>query len=198
MDIKIAQTDHPVHELISHRWSPRAFSPQAVEKEKLQRIFEAARWAPSASNLQPWSFMLGIRGDETYTRLMDTLVEFNQLWAPTAPVLLLAMAKKTNHKGEINRAALYDLGQAVSYLTFQAAYEGLYVHQMGGFDTEKAAVIFNIPDDHSIATVIAIGYRGNPEVLHENLKKMEIASRERKRSSEFVFSGTFGSISTIL
>ncbi|MEI6750207.1 MAG: nitroreductase family protein, partial [Bacteroidota bacterium] len=129
---KEAPTTLSLHELIRKRWSPRAFAPTAVEPEKLQRIVEAARWAPSSSNLQPWIFVIGFSGDKTYNAIFSTLVEFNQLWAITAPVLMLAIGKETNAKGEPNGSYSYDVGQAVAYLTMQAMAEDLYVHQMGG------------------------------------------------------------------
>jgi nitroreductase len=197
MHIKTANTDFPINNLLRDRWSPRAFKNQMIEKEKLQRFFEAARWAPSASNLQPWRFIIGFKGDETYKKIAGTLVEFNQLWALTAPVLIIAVAKKTNHKGEPNVSALYDLGQSVAHLTFQASADGLYVHQMGGFSSSQAAELFEIPADFSVATVVAIGYIGDPEILHENLKKMEITARERRQSIESVFTGSFGQASDI-
>ncbi len=197
MNIKTAQNDYPIHELLRERWSPRAFSNQAIEKEKLQHLFEAARWAPSSSNLQPWRFLVGFKGDDTYNKIAGTLAEFNQLWALTAPVLLLAIAKNTNIRGEPNGAALYDLGQAVANLTFQATAEGIYVHQMGGFSPTQAAELFNFPDEYKAVTTIAIGYIGDPEILHENLKKMEIAPRERRKSNDSVFTGTFGQFTEI-
>ncbi|MHC1776814.1 MAG: nitroreductase family protein [Lentimicrobium sp.] len=192
MHIKTAQTDFPILNLLRDRWSPRAFKNQMVEKEKLQRLFEAARWAPSASNLQPWRFILGIKGDDTYNKIAGTLVEFNQLWALNAPILILAISKNTNLRGEPNVSALYDLGQSVAHLTIQASADDLHVHQMGGFSSSQAADLFEIPVDFSVVTVIAIGYIGDPEILHDNLKKMEITARERRQSIDSVFTGSFG------
>ncbi|MCE1200536.1 MAG: nitroreductase family protein [Bacteroidia bacterium] len=192
--IKIANPDHAIMPLIAQRWSPRAFDGRQVEKEKLQRIFEAARWSPSSSNEQPWRFILGFKGDETYEKIFSTLVEFNQLWAGSAPVLFLAIAKTSSAKspGKENKSALYDLGQAMAYLTLQAMHEGLYVHQMGGFDTLKAAELFALPHDFKVVTANTIGYQGNPETLHPNLKGMETSARERKPLNELVFSETIG------
>ena len=197
MDIilnKSAHTDFILHPLLSERWSPRAFNSEAVENEKLQRIFEAARWAPSSSNEQPWRFIVGIKGDDAYDKIFSTLVEFNQLWAATAPVLILALARKSSSKnpGKENHSAKYDLGQALAFLTFQAMSEGLYVHQMGGFDLSKAAELFEVPADFHVVTISATGYIGDPEVLHPNLKKMEYAPRTRQPLAEMVFSETFG------
>jgi nitroreductase len=190
--IKEPQTRVTLHPLLYKRWSPRAFSGQPVESEKLQRIFEAARWAPSSSNIQPWHFLVGYQEDEVYSKIFSTLVKFNQLWAQTAPVLVLAISKMINSKGEKNTSRNYDLGQAVAFLTLQATAEGLYVHQMGGFDTALAASQLGIPDDYEVRIVIAIGYRGDPELLHPNLKKLEYTERSRRPLEEIVFSGKFG------
>lgn len=196
---KKAKTNFPVHEILKSRWSPRAFDGKPIETEKLQRIFEAARWAPSASNEQPWYFIVGSQGDETYQKIFETLVEFNQLWAKTAPVLLLAIGKKTSNKtGNNNDWFKYDVGQAVSYLTFQASFENLFVHQMGGFDTKKATELFIIPDDYEALTAIAIGNLGDYRLLHPNLQKLELAERVRKNTGEFVFSNKFGEKSALI
>ncbi len=192
--IKIAKPDYSVMPLIAERWSPRAFDGRDVEKEKLQRIFEAARWAPSSSNEQPWRFIVGFKGDKTYENIFSTLVEFNQLWAGSAPILFLAIAKTSSAKNpeKENKAATYDLGQAMAYLTLQAMHEGLYVHQMGGFDAAKAAELFELPQDYKVVTANTIGYLGNPDLLHPNLQSMELSPRERKPTNELVFDEAFG------
>lgn len=192
--IKVAKPDYEVMPLIVRRWSPRAFEDRAVEKDKLQRIFEAARWSPSSSNEQPWRFIVGFKGDEIYEKIFSTLVEFNQLWAGSAPVLFLAITKTSSAKspGKENKSAPYDLGQAMAYLTLQAMHEGLYIHQMGGFDTSKAAELFALPHDFKVVTANTIGYPGNPETLHPNLKNMETSPRERKPLGELVFGEAFG------
>ena len=196
---KKAKTNYPLHEILESRWSPRAFSEEKIEKEKLQRIFEAVRWSPSASNEQPWFFIIGEAGDPTYRMIFETLVEFNQMWAKTAPVLMLAICKKTSAKtGNTNDWARYDVGQSVAHLTFQASYEGLYVHQMGGFDAEKASELFLIPDDYEVATAIAVGFIGDYQILDTRLQKSELAGRERKNSAEFVFSDKFGEKSALI
>jgi nitroreductase len=189
---KEAPTKLNIHRLIRQRWSPRAFAQTPIEPVKLERIFEAARWAPSSSNLQPWQFIVGFIGDETYALIFSTLVEFNQLWAKTAPVLMLAIGKETNAKEETNRSYKYDVGQALAYLTMQAIDEEIFVHQMGGFDKELAGQLLGVPDNYKVLTAIALGYQGDPEVLHENLKRLEYAPRVRKPLHEFVFAGKFG------
>lgn len=191
---KPAQTSEALHPLIQNRWSPRAFSSKPVGDTQLRRIFESARWAPSSSNEQPWRFIIGFQGDQTYTKIFSILVEFNQLWAGTAPVLMLGIAKKTSSKNPMrqNKSAVYDLGQALAYLTFQAMAEDLFVHQMGGFDAAKAAELFQLPADHEVITVSAIGYIGDPDILSPNFKKMELDQRYRQPIDKMVFTGTFG------
>lgn len=196
---KKAKTNYPLHEILESRWSPRAFNGEKIGKEKLQRLFEAARWSPSASNEQPWFFIIGEAGDPTYQMIFDSLVEFNQMWVKTAPVLMLAICKKTSAKtGKANDWCRYDVGQSVAHLTFQASYEGLFVHQMGGFDTEKSRKLFLIPDDYEAVTAIAVGFIGDYQLLDPRLQKSELAERERKNSVEFVFSNKFGEKSALI
>lgn len=180
-----------IHEILRRRWSPRAFSEKKVEKEKIQRIMEAARWTPSSSNKQPWAFIIGEKGSETYNKIYETLIEFNRLWTKFAPVLIIAVGKE-------NQTYQYDLGQSVAHMTFQAASEGLYVHQMAGFKQEKAREIFEIPEFYDAITAIAIGYMGDYTILPERMQKSELAERERKEISEFVFSGKFGQKSHLI
>lgn len=196
--IKKAELEYPVHPLIATRWSPRAYNPRPVEKEKLQRIFEAARWTASSNNLQPWYFLVGFQGDEVYSKIFDTLVEFNQLWAKNAPILVLAIAKTTNSRGETNQACIYDLGQAVTTLSLQANFEDLYIHQMGGFDVEAAQSSLEIPSEFKVVVAFTIGYRGDEQLLHPNLLKLELTPRSRKSTSEMVFTSEFGKKASFL
>jgi nitroreductase len=193
MKNKEADNDHPIHPLLKMRWSPRAFNGEPVDPGKLRRIFEAARWSPSASNDQPWAFLVGFKGDEVYEKIFGSLVEFNRLWVSSAPLLAVACARKTRlgKPGE-NPYRIYDLGQSMAHLTFQAMHEGVYVHQMGGIDTEKARELLSIPGDYEVKTAFVMGYPGDPEILHPNLKKSEYASRERRSSKNIVFTGSFG------
>ncbi|NOU46126.1 MAG: nitroreductase family protein [Bacteroidales bacterium] len=197
---KQAVTNEEIHPVLKNRWSPRAFSDIAVENSKIVRMFEAAQWSPSASNEQPWSFIIGLKGDETYNKIYDTLVEFNQLWAITAPILILNCGRTMSLKnaGKPNTHFMYDAGQAAAHLTFQASSDGLFVHQMAGFDAEKAAEAFMLPTDFVALTVIAVGYIGDPEELHPNLKKMEYNKRERRDLLQTVFSGNFGEPSGLI
>jgi nitroreductase len=190
--IKQPATDYTIHPLIASRWSPRAYNSKPVEKDKLQRIFEAARWAASSSNLQPWYFLVGFKGDEVFKKIFDTLVEFNQLWVEKAPVLVLAIAKTTNNRGELNKSYSYDLGQSVAILSLQAMAEGVYTHQMGGFDASAAAFALEITDEYKVLVVFTLGYLGELEMLHPKLQKLEMSSRQRRSISESVFTGSFG------
>jgi Nitroreductase family len=188
---KETNNKYPIHQILQQRWSPRAFADKKIDKEILQRIFEAARWAPSASNEQPWFFLLGEKEDESYKKIMDCLVEFNQLWAGFAPVLVLTIGRENN-------TYAYDLGQAVAHLNFQASAEGLHLHQMSGFDPEKAGQLFEIPKGHKAISVIAIGFMGDLKILHPRMQKAELAPRERKEIEEFVYSGKFGEKSNLI
>ncbi|MGA7410914.1 MAG: nitroreductase family protein [Bryobacteraceae bacterium] len=191
---KPASAEHAIHELLSTRWSPRAYAAdRPVEPELLAQLFEAARWAPSSSNEQPWSFIVGIKGNETWDKLFDTLVSFNQTWAKNAPVLVLGLARKVFQKnGSPNRHAMYDLGQAVSMLLVHATSLGLITHQMAGFDPEKARAAFHVPDNYDIGAVIAIGYQADPTVLPPELRERETAPRTRNSIGTFVFEGEYG------
>lgn len=189
---KPAITALDIHPVIKNRWSPRSFSDKAVSSEQLQRILEAARWAPSSFNEQPWRFIVGIKGDETYSKLYDCLVEFNQIWAGNAPVLVLAIGKKTSAKGEENTVYQYDVGQSMAYITLQAEAEGLKSHQMGGFSKTKARDLFNIPEDFNPMVMSAIGYQDEPEKLKPDFANMEKQPRARKPLSELVFSKKHG------
>jgi nitroreductase len=187
--LKHAPEEAGVHDVIRRRWSPRAYSDKDVTAAELKRLFEAARWAASSSNEQPWRFLVGRRGDETYKKIFDTLVEFNQNWAKTAPVLVLSVAKRTfTQKGNPNAYALHDTGAATAYIGLQATTDGLHTHSMAGFDQELARASFGIPSDYEIGAVTAIGYLGDPSVLPDYMLKMEVAPRERKPIEQFVFS----------
>jgi len=196
---KEAKTNsNEIHHLLQRRWSPRAFEDRPVEQEKLRNILEAARWSPSASNIQPWVFFIGMKGDETYTKIFNTMVEFNQLWTKLAPVLILNCGKITNSEGIPNGTWQYDTGQSVAHLTFQAMEEGLHVHQMSGFDALKAAELFALPEDVRAISITAVGYIGDPALLHPRMQKSELAERERKEMDTFAFSDEFGRLSEII
>lgn len=190
---KPANNNNHLHPLLKKRWSPRAFDSKKIEKQKLLNMLEAARWSPSASNEQPWYFIVGEAGDATFDKIFKTLVEFNQLWVKTAPMVMLAVGKVDSVKsGKENAWFKYDVGQSVAHLSVQATHEGLWVHQMGGFDADKAKELFSIPEGYEVVSAFAIGYAGDYKVLHPNLQKLEVAERERKAMETFVFSGKFG------
>ena len=186
-------SEYNINSLITYRWSPRAFSNKPIEKEKIQSMLEAARWAPSAFNEQPWRFVVGIKGDETYEKVLETLVEWNQKWAGKAPMLILNIAKKTFSKnGKQNVTFKYDLGQAVAFMCLEAMNQGVYSHQMSGFSPEKAAELLHIPDDYQAVSVTAFGYYGNQDLLPEEMYKSEIEKRNRQDIDEMIYTGKFG------
>ena len=191
---KAAATQYPVHELIRDRWSPRAFSEKAVPPEILQSLFEAARWAPSCNNEQPWAFVVGIQGDgDTFEKILGALVDANQAWAKHAPVLAIAISELAfARNGKPNRNAFYDTGAAVSQLTTEATSRGLFVHQMAGFDPHKASEEFAIPNGWEPIAALAIGYAGDPQTLPDTLRERELTPGKRKPLQEFVMSGQWG------
>jgi len=190
---KPAPAQVPVHELIRLRWSPRAFADHPVSDAQLKAIFEAARWAPSAFNEQPWAFVIARRADgEAFERLLSCLNPNNQGWARHAAVLVVAAARlELASKAGPNKTALYDLGQAVAHIGLQATAEGLAVHQMVGFDADKAADLSGIPEGFRCLTAFAIGYPGDPADLPDALRERELAPRVRKPVGEFVFGGSW-------
>jgi len=176
-------------EHILHRWSPRSYADRDVSTEDLKKGFEAARWAASSFNEQPWRFLVGRRGDATYKKIFDTLVQFNQDWVKSAPVLILSVARKHfAHNGQINRHSWHDTGAAMATFVLQITALGLHAHSMAGFDHQKAKAAFHIPDDFDTVAVTAVGYLGDPELLPEEMRKSEVAPRQRKDLKEFVFS----------
>jgi nitroreductase len=185
----------PIHDLIAKRRSGRSFSPNPLDAATIGSLLEAARWAASCSNEQPWNFIVTEKEkpQSGHGRLLACLVEFNIDWAQHAPLLILSVARLNfAATGKPNRHALYDVGQAAANLGLQATALGLIVHPMAGFDVEKARHEFTIPAGHEPATVIAVGYPGNPATLSDKLQKRELAPRQRKPLTDFVFSGTWG------
>lgn len=196
---KEAPTDHPIHPLIRQRWSPRAFADRDVDAETLRSLLEAARWAPSCYNEQPWAFIVATRDDtDTFARLLDCLVPFNREWAQQAPVLMLAVARgEFARNGKANRHGPYDTGQAAALLTVQAESMGLRVHQMAGFDAEKASEVYGIPESCEPMAMIAIGYQGDPDSLSDDLRKQELGDRSRRSLDAFVYGAAWGEVSSI-
>ncbi|MBC7254886.1 MAG: nitroreductase family protein [Chloroflexi bacterium] len=191
---KVARADHPILDIIAKRWSPRSFAPREVEDTLLLSIFEAARWAPSSRNEQPWRFIVGRKGkDETYPKLLACLVGANQRWAQAAPVLALAVAKRTHTaSGRPNRWAWHDVGLSVATLLLQTVALGLYGHPMAGFDAARAVETFGIPEDFEPVLAIALGYLGDPEALPQDLRAGETRPRERRPLAETIFTEHWG------
>jgi nitroreductase len=183
------QFSHELHPLLQRRWSPRAFSAQPVEEEKLLTLLEAARWAASANNVQPWRFIYAAKEQvERYSKLFECLNERNQSWAKNAPALIMTLVKTHfEQSGQPNKWALHDLGLAVGNLTTQASALDLYVHNMAGFSVERARELFNLPPGLDPVTMIAVGYLGDPEQLSESHKARELAQQERKPLEELIF-----------
>ena len=188
---KPAAAAHPIHDLLRRRWSPRAFSERMIEPEKLQSLFEAARWAPSSNNEQPWHFIVGTKDDPSaHDLLFHCLKEGNKKWAFRAPMLMLSVARMNfEEEGTPNRHAWHDTGMAAFSLTLQATALGLIVHQMAGFDVEKARTDLGIPSGFEPVAMIAVGYPGDPAELSDYLREREMKPRERKPMTLFVSSG---------
>ena len=193
---KQTPTDHDILEIITQRWSPRAFSDKTVLDDDLKTLFEAARWAPSSSNLQPWRFIVCKKGSAAYDKLLATLADGNKTWASQAPILILGVAETTLiREGKPTREnghAKYDLGHAVANLSLQAVSMDLYLHQMGGFSTTQAEEAFALPEEFSAVVAIALGYMGDASDLSEALADREAAPRTRMSQGEFVFDGQWG------
>jgi nitroreductase len=183
------QFSREIHPLLQRRWSPRAFSARPVEEATLLTLLEAARWAASANNEQPWRFIYATKAQgERYAMLFDCLNEWNQAWVHSAPALIMTLVRTHFEKnGRQNRWALHDLVLAVGNLTAQASALDLYVHSMGGFSIEKARELFRLPSDVEPVTMIAAGYLGDPEQLPDSLKVRELAQQQRKPLEELIF-----------
>jgi len=197
---KPAETQYPIHDLLRRRWSPRAFSDRRVDPAIMRSLLEAARWAPSSYNEQPWSFIVATRDDPVeFGRLLSCLVEGNIQWAQHAPVLMVSVARLYfEDDGKPNRHAFHDVGLAVANLIVQATALGLVVHQMAGIFPDKIRELYGIPEGYEAVAGIALGYPGDPQSLPEELRKRELAPRERKPLTEFVFSGRWGRTSPLV
>ena len=186
--------EYPIHRLLAERRSLRAFSLRTVEPEILGSLLEAARWAPSCANEQPWSFIVAVKDDKPeFQRLLSCLIEFNLEWAQHAPVLILSIARMIfQSTGKPNRHAFHDVGLAIAALTVQATASSLVVHQMAGFDIERARHEFSIPQDHEPVAVAAIGYRGSSAEWPDKLRQRELAARQRRPQADFVYERGWG------
>ncbi len=200
MSDKKASTDYPIHELLAERWSPYGFEDRPVDEGDLRSLFEAARWAASSYNEQPWSYLVATRENpEEFARLLSCLVEPNQAWAKAAPVLALGVVSlRFSRNKKENRAAVHDLGLAAGNLLVEATARGLCVHQMIGILPDKAREVYEIPEHSEAWTALAIGYKADPAKLPDTLKERDLAPRQRKPLSQFVFSGKWGDPSPLV
>jgi nitroreductase len=179
-DTRRAVTSTPIHDLLADRWSPRSFEPEyVVPEEHVAAMLEAARWAPSAANLQPRRFLVARRGSLAFDLITQTLASGNQPWAPNASLYVVAVVLPMSPDGKPFRWAEYDAGQAIAHLTTQAQALGLHVHQMGGFDAEAIRRDFELPEGATPITVTAIGRGAEPELLPERYRDREAADRTR-------------------
>ncbi len=187
--IKLAKTIYDLHPLIKKRFSPHGFKDEPIEKEQLLKLLEAASWAPSSYNEQPWRFIIGIKGDTgSYDKIFSCLNEHNQHWAGSAPVLLISVGKKMLTRNNApNRFHAFDSGQAVAMMSIQAAHEDIYIHQMGGFDAIKAQKIFHIPEEYEVLAAMAVGKIKHDPSQMDEIPKDEIFYRNRKEIESFTF-----------
>jgi nitroreductase len=200
MDLpKQAKPDHPIHELLTERWSPYAFADRPVAEDDLRSLFEAARWAASSYNEQPWSYMVATKANGAeFARVLSCLVEGNQPWAKNAPVLGIGCTSlRFALNGKPNAAAVHDLGLASASLTFEATARGLFVHQMIGILPDRARETYRIPEGVQPLTGLAIGYLGDSNALPDTYKQRDLAPRTRKPLQQIIFSGEWGKASDL-
>ena len=196
---KPADPQYQIHDLLRRRWSPRAFDDRPIESEKLRSLFEAARWAPSSNNGQPWRFLVATKDNKAeHDRLFNCLVEANQKWAYRATVLLLSVAELQFEDGSPNRHALHDTGMAAENLVIQATALGLVAHQMAGFRIDQARADCQIPEGYEPVAMMVVGYPGDPAILSERLRERETQPRVRKPLSEFLYSAIWEQPSPLL
>ncbi len=185
------QPEYPVDELLVNRWSPRAMSGEPISREELHTLIEAARWAPSSFNEQPWRFLYAMRDSAHWPMYMNWLMEANRVWCANAGALLLIVSKKTfTHNGKPNAVHVFDAGAAWQNLALQGARLGLVIHGMAGFDWTKAQQEAGVPSDYSVCAMVAVGRPGRVDGLPENLRSREVPTG-RKPMAQLVFEGKF-------
>jgi nitroreductase len=194
MTNKTASTDYPILPVLAERWSPYGFADRAVTEADLRSLFEAARWAASSYNEQPWSYLVATKEDPAeFARLLSCLVEANQVWAKAAPVLVLGIVNlRFVLNSKDNRAAVHDLGLASANMVIEATSRHLSAHQMIGILPERARTLYQIPDHSEAWTAIAIGYAADPATSPETVRERDMTQRQRKPLGEFVFAGQCG------
>jgi nitroreductase len=196
---KPAESRFPINDILRRRWSPRAFSDRPVEPEILGSMFEAARWAPSSANSQPWHYLIARKQEpEEFDRMLHCLVDGNAAWCKDVPVLMFSVANLRWDNGEPNRHAFHDVGQAAAQLTVEAVSRGLFVHQMAGILVDNIRETYAIPEGFEPVAGFALGYPGDPNKLPEKLRERELAPRTRKPLESFVFSGRWGNVSSVV
>lgn len=195
MHNKPAISSTPIHDILQNRWSPRSFDAcKSIDSQTLTALLEAARWAPSCFNDQPWRFLLCNKAthESAWQKLLSTLGEKNQIWAKNAPVLILSIAMhEFGHNGKPNRWSMYDTGAASVSLCLQATAMGLATHQMGGFDAQQCVELFNLPTSCNPMSVIAVGYQASAEQLTAELKEAELKARTRKPLTDCFYFGNW-------
>jgi nitroreductase len=199
MNAKKASPDYPIQELLAERWSPYGFADRPVPEADLSSLFEAARWAASSYNEQPWTYFVATRKiPGEFERLLSCLITANQAWAKAAPVLVLGIVSlKFSQTKKDNRAAVHDLGLASANLVMEATSRGLSVHQMIGILPDRARELYQIPAHAEAWTAMAIGYKANADKLPDGLRERDLAPRQRKPTSQFVFTGSWGQPSSL-
>jgi nitroreductase len=187
------KAEYPIDQIFVERWSPRAMSGESITHNEMMTLFEAARWAPSSYNGQPWRFIYAHKNGKGWDLLFNALVEFNQSWAKNAGALILVISKNTfDHNNEPAPTHTFDTGAAWANLALQGSAMDLVVHGMSGFDYNVIRKAFNIPEDYTIEAMVAVGKSAKPDVLPESMRSMETPS-DRKQLSSFVFEGQFSS-----
>ncbi len=188
---KVRQNTHTISPLIIDRWSPRAMSGETISDEELMDLFEAARWAPSSYNNQPWRFLYAKRDTSLWPLFHNLMIDFNKQWTQNAAVIAVVVsAKNFEHNGKFSRTHSFDTGAAWMALALEGSARGLVVHGMEGFDYDKAKKDLDIPDDHQVEAMIAIGKHASPQILPEEIRKRETPST-RKEVKTFVIEGKF-------
>ncbi|TCS38052.1 nitroreductase [Paucimonas lemoignei] len=183
-------SEYPIDKQFLDRWSPRAFSDRPVTEQQVLTVLEAARWAPSASNLQPWRFFYGVRGEPEFDTLLSLLVPFNEGWAKNAGALIFITSVTSFDGSRQNITHSFDAGSAFMSLALQAHAMGLIAHGMAGIEFEKVPVVLKLPENLKVEAAVAIGYQGDVSTLSESLQKREVPS-QRQPLAEMVFKGHF-------
>lgn len=197
---KPAANQFPIHEFIRERWSPRSYKKEKIENNDLLSMFEAARWAPSSINEQPWSFIAATQEEkESFSKMVYCLGGNNPRWAINASALVIILANNNFEKtGAPNRHSFFDAGLATSQFIFEATSRGYHSHIMGGFDIQKTTSEFSIPDSHSVIAFLSVGKIDSPDSLPEDLKARELTDRVRKPLDQILFSEKFGTKSNLI